>query len=104
MENIIWKQFTFNDKIYFINNYGDVIDYNNKKISQHYDKDGYKIIKLGKSRKIFKIHRLVAQLFIPIIKEMFQNNFSIAQIARKFNVGWSTINHIVKNETWKHIN
>lgn len=34
------------------------------------------------------------------IRKLYSEGFSIAEIARKFSVGWTTISHIIKKETW----
>lgn len=47
-------------------------------------------------------HKLTAN-DIPIIKELYSNKTPIAEIARKFNVGWTTISHVIKKETWTNI-
>jgi hypothetical protein len=40
--------------------------YNGKLLKGHYDKDGYKIVSLGKGKNM-KVHRLVAICFLPRI-------------------------------------
>ena len=35
------------------------------------------------------------------IKDMYSNKISIAEIARTFKIGWTTVSHILKNESWK---
>lgn len=47
-------------------------------------------------------HRLIAD-DVPLIKELYNQKIPIAEIARKFNVGWTTISHVIKNETWTNI-
>jgi hypothetical protein len=37
------------------------------------------------------------------IRQLYQDNFNISEIARIYKRGWQTINHIVKRSTWKHI-
>jgi DNA invertase Pin-like site-specific DNA recombinase len=34
------------------------------------------------------------------IKKLYSDKMGIAAIARKFGVGWTTISHVLKNETW----
>lgn len=40
---------------------------------------------------------------ISIRKLFDENKFNISQLSRIFNIPWTTISHIVKRETWKHI-
>ena len=37
---------------------------------------------------------------IPIIKELHSSGWKTAEIAKKFGVGWTTIDHVLKGETW----
>lgn len=85
---------------YYVDNYGNV--YNNvKRLKQNIDKDGYKTVTLWKDNKPYfrRVHRLVAEAFIPNpdnkpqvnhIDECKTNNFVS-------NLEWSThkenINH-----------
>lgn len=70
-----WKSIELNGKIYYISNYG-VIKSGNKFIAQRYDKDGYKIFTAGKKgkRKIYKVHTLVAKLFVQGYKHGLEVN------------------------------
>lgn len=36
------------------------------------------------------------------IRKLYSNKTPIAEIARKFGVGWTTVSQVLKNETWKH--
>lgn len=36
-------------------------------------------------------------------RKLYDKKVPIAEIARKFGVGWTTISHVLKNETWKHV-
>ena len=40
---------------------------------------------------------------VPKIRSMYKNNVPIAEIARNFGVGWTTISHLLKGETWNHV-
>jgi hypothetical protein len=52
---------------YAVSDEGDIKNiYNDRILSGHYDKDGYKIVCLGKG-KIMKVHRLVGICFLPRI-------------------------------------
>lgn len=35
------------------------------------------------------------------IRKMKLENIPISKIAEKFGVGWTTVSHVIKNETWK---
>jgi hypothetical protein len=66
----IWKDVVGYESIYEISNFGNVksFKYGKEKIRKlRNDKDGYLLINLCKDKKVktFKIHRLVAQAFIP---------------------------------------
>lgn len=37
------------------------------------------------------------------IRELYKQHKNIALIARMFNRGWQTINHIIKKTTWVHV-
>ena len=37
------------------------------------------------------------------IRKRYSNKEPIYKIAKLYNVGWTTVSHIVKNETWKNI-
>lgn len=67
MFNEIWKPITLNGCNLDVSNYGNVrFSKNHKKKSFHLNKYGYPTIHIQKDRKIYayRIHRLVAQLFI----------------------------------------
>lgn len=40
---------------------------------------------------------------IPEIFRLYKNGTQIASIARKYNVGWSTIQHVIKRDTWLNV-
>lgn len=40
---------------------------------------------------------------IPIIKSMYKNGVKISEIAKTFSVGWTTISHVLRGDTWKHV-
>jgi len=62
----LWKSKEINGLVYYISNFGNVKTSKNI-IKTRKDKDGYLIFTAGKKnkRKVVKIHRLVAELFIP---------------------------------------
>lgn len=59
----VWKPIRGREAFYEISNYGRI----RRTIKASYDKDGYKIVtlSLGGERKTYRIHRLVAEAFIP---------------------------------------
>ena len=73
MEKEIWKTINNYEGLYQVSNTGKVksLNYNHtgreKILKNHKDKDGYLIVVLCKEgkQKTFKVHRLVAQAFIP---------------------------------------
>lgn len=63
----IWKDFLLDEKLYSISSNGRVYGYLKEDyIVSRLDKDGYPAVTLGKnkSRKIIRIHRLVATHFV----------------------------------------
>ena len=46
--------------------------------------------------------RLTEQDVIEI-RSMFEHGWNKAEIAREFNVGWTTIQHIINRDTWKFL-
>ena len=72
MEEEIWKEYIHDNKdcimIYYVSNMGRVKDENGKFLPIHTNKEGYCQIHLGsgrKGRKTWRLHRLVATIFIP---------------------------------------
>lgn len=39
---------------------------------------------------------------IIVIRRMYKDGMSVMEIAREFGRGWTTINHVIKGETWKN--
>jgi hypothetical protein len=37
------------------------------------------------------------------IRKLYLNKVPIAEIARMFEIGWTTVSHIIKGENWTHI-
>lgn len=37
------------------------------------------------------------------IRNLHKNGSTVSELAKKFECGWSTIDHLVKRETWTHI-
>lgn len=64
----VWKSVELKGKIYYISNFGNVKSENNL-IKLRNDKNGYKIFTAGRKnmRTIFKVHVLVAKLFVSRI-------------------------------------
>jgi len=68
----VFKAINGYDGIYSISNYGRVVSHSRKSVlktvflTNQIDRDGYKYIRIGfwKTRKIYKIHRLVTMAFI----------------------------------------
>lgn len=63
-----WKDISGYENIYQVSNLGKVKNVNtNRILKQQVDHDGYFIITLrkGKAKKTYKVHRLVAETFIP---------------------------------------
>lgn len=94
----IWKQYDKNIKV---SNYGNVM-VNNKIKIPHKDKDGYLIICVNK--KQYKVHRLVAQLFIdnPLNKKEVNHKDMNKQNNNINNLEWCThlenMQHAFKNK------
>ena len=73
MKDEIWKDIVDYENLYQISNYGNVKSLNYRRIGKEHllkqttNNDGYKLIMLYKNGrgKMFSIHRLVAQTFIP---------------------------------------
>lgn len=89
----IWKPKEINGLIYYISNFGNVKT-NRNMITTRKDKDGYLIFTAGKKKKrsVAKVHRLVAELFVPNIsnkREVNHLDFDRAN-ARFDNLEWCT--------------
>ena len=71
MENKIFKEYKYYDKIYLVDQFGNVYNENRKKLKQHLNSDGYPQITLtrGENHKPksgrVKVHQIVAELFVP---------------------------------------
>lgn len=162
-----WEDFEFNDRIYKVSNFGNIIGASGKLLKTRLNKDGYLIVTLGskKHRTAKAVHRLVAELFVknpnnlPEVNHkdfnranprydnlewtthkenieystknkhykdikiglknpnaklneqqakqilyLYKSKYSIASIARKYDCGWTTIQHIIKGDTWRNVN
>ncbi len=69
---IIWKEIIGYEGLYKISNYGDIISYVVKKSGKKMKltiNNGYLVVNLKKNQipKVFNVHRLVAQTFLPKI-------------------------------------
>lgn len=73
--NMRWKSIELGGKIYYISNYGAVKS-KDKLIVLRCDKDGYRIFTAGEKgrRKAYKVHVLVAKLFVPGYKLSLEVN------------------------------
>ena len=72
-----WKDISGYENIYQVSNLGRVKNVNTSRIlKQQVDHDGYFIITLrkGKAKKTYKVHRLVAETFIPRNHKTLQVN------------------------------
>lgn len=71
MENKIFKEYKYYEKIYFVDQFGNVYNKNKKKLKQHLNSDGYPQITLTRGENCHpkagrvKVHQMVAELFVP---------------------------------------
>ena len=80
------------------NNYKNLEWSTRKEQIQHAFKIGLMTGKLGSANG----RSILSEPDAIEIRKMYANNVPIAEIARKFGVGWTTVSHILKGETWKH--
>ena len=109
----IWKDIIDYTGLYQVSNFGRIKSLKKEKImKQRKDKDGYLLIDLHKNskKKTFKVHRLVAQAFIPNpnnllqinhIDEIKQNNSvnNLEWCSQKYNVNYGSC---IKKSSEKH--
>lgn len=102
MEN--WKDFEFGEMKYSISSYGRVYGYGTDNIlSGTINADGYHSISLGnkKYRKSFRVHRLVAEFFIPNDNREVYNEVNHIDFDRKNNhyknLEWCTHQENIKH-------
>lgn len=106
MDKEIWKDIAGYEGLYQINNYGDVksLNYGNtkkEKILKPHNNDGYYDVTLYKhgKHKQYKIHRLVAQNFIPNPKNKPQVNH---KDGNKINNNVNNLEWVTNSENIKH--
>lgn len=95
MEDEVWKDIEGYENIYRISNYGRVISLKRKTsriLSKRLDKNGYAVVELyyNNKNKSMKVHRLVAQHFIP-------NEQNKPYVHHKDH---NSMNNYYKNLTW----
>lgn len=63
----VWKEYIYDNMVYYVSNLGIVKDSDGNIRPIHKNREGYCQVKLGKgkNRKVWKLHRLVATVFIP---------------------------------------
>lgn len=100
-----WKDIKGFEGKYYVDIYGNVYN-NEKRLKHHADKEGYRVITLYKNNKSYgrKIHRLVAEAFIPNPENKAQVNHIDEDKTNNMvsNLEWVTakenINHGTRNE------
>lgn len=99
MEKEIFKDYEYGGLQYKVGNFGTIYGSRFKRpLKQRIDKDGYLIITMGISKRTSKkVHRLVAELFVPNpnkLKEVNHKDFN-RENPRYDNLEWSThINNV----------
>lgn len=100
----VWKDIKGYEGLYQVSNLGNVksIFYRNQILKQTTDRYGYKIIYLYKNkiRKTFKVHRLVATMFIdnPENKAFIDHINTVKNDNRVENLRWVTASENNNNE------
>lgn len=69
---------------------------------KHSVKNNYDVIRLSRTGIKNGRSKLTDKDIIEI-RKLYDNGMTRMEIAKKFNRGWTTIDHIIKKETWKHI-
>ena len=99
MQQEVWKSKNINGVIYDISNYGN-IRHNGKEIKTRLDKDGYLVCTAGSKnhRVMIKIHKIVAELFIPNPKNLPEINHKDFKRNNPYveNLEWCTHDYNVK--------
>ena len=105
-----WKVIELNGMTYRVSNYGEVQG-SRGKLTPRLDKDGYLVITVGNAKggKTAKVHRLVAQLFIPNPNNLPEVNHKDRNRANPTmdNLEWTThkenVSHSAKRGAYAEI-
>ena len=164
----IFKDYTYDEMNYKVGNFGTIYGKRfSRPLKQRLNLDGYLEVTMGREkgkRTSKRVHRLVAELFLPNpnnlpevnhkdynranprydnlewvthednirysnnegrynegrqgsnngraivnesdvlnIRELYKNGILRSEIAKIYRIGWSTVDHIVKENTWKNV-
>jgi hypothetical protein len=109
LSNEIWNPILGYENLYEISNFGNIngLKFKTRKKIASLDKDGYKVITLWKNNKTtyYRVHRLVAQAFIPNPNNYFHINHKdeIKSNNNIDNLEWCTVkyNNVYGNRLYK---
>ena len=96
----IWKDIPNYEGLYQISNYGNIKNIKRNRIKKlTINKDGYYITKLSKNnkKKIYLIHRLVADTFL------IKNNYKSHKNENNININELVVNHKHENKLNNHV-